>query len=129
MSKLLSFCTSQNPKYKYNILFLLVPMFPHFTSWIKPVQLKFLCWLVSRESRVHYSIYLRVVACGISYPLILCKKQRVYFWCVLWESSLLPSHWDYLNLDSTYWLCIFSYKVSWSFSLSWVSPNLFYYSD
>ena len=27
---------------------------------------------------------------GIYYPLIFCIRQRVCFWCVLWEFSFLP---------------------------------------
>ena len=45
--------------------------------------------------------------CGISYPVKLCRRQRVCFRCGLWEDSLLPSNWVQLNLDSPSWICIF----------------------
>ena len=57
------------------------------------------------------SIPILCIACGISYTLKLCIKQRFYFWCGLWKAYLLPSYWDYLNFHSTSWLCIFVLPV------------------
>ena len=56
------------------------------------------------------SITLLNKVCGISYPLKLCRKKRVYFWCGLLEASLLPSNWAYFNLDYLSWFCIFVLK-------------------
>ena len=62
LSEILYFYIIQNCKGKYNISFFLFSMFHHHPSWVCPVQLNLVCWLVSLKSRVHYSISLYVVA-------------------------------------------------------------------
>ena len=42
---------------------------------------------------------------GISYFLKNFIRQRVCFWCGIWEASFSPFNWVYLNLGYPSWVC------------------------
>ena len=55
------------------------------------IVINYYWWPIRSKSKFILSIPLLKIIFGISYPLKLCRKPRVYFWCGLWEAFLLPS--------------------------------------
>ena len=69
-------------------------------------------WLMTHQSQIQLVLKIKILkrVYRISYPLKFYRRQRVCFWCCIWEASLCPSNWVYLNLNYPSWFCIFFLK-------------------
>ena len=69
-------------------------------------------WLTTHQIQIQLVLRITILkkVCHIPRPLNFSRKQRVYFLCDLWEASLLPSNWAYLNLYSSSWFYIFFFQ-------------------